>query len=163
MATDHGGAVGGRSASNGWWPWPQNWTWPTLAPRSLNQPINTGFSVGSLVSVTHVNSSAPDVERKVLQEHSYGRQIGRLLDAVSLLVDRLPEDVKHDDRIVALEELIQDVQEIKDAARKPRLQRLEYQIDALKRDDSKAYEALRKKLMLEDSAPPRVRRRAIPR
>ncbi|MDM0110783.1 hypothetical protein QTI66_01410 [Variovorax sp. J22R133] len=151
MATKGNGTVG-DAASNGLWFWPQGWSWPALAPRNLYQPISSDFSVGSLISVTNVNSSAPDIERDVLQQHSYGRQIGRLLDAVALLVERLPEKVKQDERVVALEQLVQDVEDIKDAARKPRLQRLEEQIDALKRDDPKAYETLLRKLAPDDAA-----------
>jgi len=60
------------------------------APQALNQPINPGWSFGN-ITVNNVNSSAPDVERDVVSRHSYGRQIGRLMDAVAALADEVTE------------------------------------------------------------------------
>jgi hypothetical protein len=127
-----------------WWGWPlQQWNWPALAPQQLTQPINPGWS---LVSVTHNNSSAPEIERDVLQQHSYGRQIGRLMEAVSALAERLPSSARADERIAEFEALALDVERIKQSARLPRIERLQKELDALRREDPKAYSQLKSKL-----------------
>ena len=68
-----------------WWlkPWPAFSSW---APQNLTQPINPGWTFGNLI-VNEVNSSAPDTERQILAMDSYGRQIGKLLDAVHALIE----------------------------------------------------------------------------
>ncbi|RZL88007.1 MAG: hypothetical protein EOP82_24235 [Variovorax sp.] len=145
MATDGSGNPIPDAVREGtlWWNWPlQQWTWPTVAPQQLNQPINPGWSFGNLVSVTNLNSSAPDIERDVLQQHSYGRQIGRLMDAVSLLAERLPAAAKDDPRIAAFELLVRDVERIKRRAKLSRLERLGEELDDLKREDPRAYQKL---------------------
>jgi len=146
MATDGKAAANAAAERNGgsWWGWPlQQWSWPALAPQQLSQPINPGWSFGNLVSVTNVNSSAPDIERDVLQQHSYGRQIGRLMDAVSALAERLPAAARDDTRIAEFESLARDVERIKQRARLPRLERLREEIEELQREDPPAYKQLR--------------------
>ena len=132
------------SEAASWWKWPmQQWHWPALAPQQLTQPINSGWS---LVSVTHNTSSAPDIERDVLQQHSYGRQIGRLMDAVSALAERLPAAARADERIAEFETLARDVERIKQSARLPHIERLRKDLDALRLEDPKAYSQLKAKL-----------------
>jgi hypothetical protein len=62
-----------------------------LAPRQLSQVINPwSWSMGdfSLFTVNLGQSGAPDVEAKVLDEvGSYGRQLGRIGDALRVLLD----------------------------------------------------------------------------
>jgi uncharacterized membrane protein YccC len=96
-----------------------------------------------LLNVTYNNSSAPAIERDVLQQHSYGRQIGRLMDALSVLVERLPASAKDDQRIEDFLALVQDVARIKENARLPRLERLQKDIEALRQEDPKAYAQLK--------------------
>jgi hypothetical protein len=63
----------------------------SLAPRQLSQTINPWswtFGDISLFTVNLGQSAAPDVESRVLTEvGSYGRQIGRLGDALEVLLD----------------------------------------------------------------------------
>lgn len=140
-APDGNGPTDPRTGRPSWWGWPlHQWPWPALAPQQLYQPISTGVS---LLNVTNVNSSAPDIERDVLQQHSYGRQIGRLMDAVAALAERLPASAKDDKRIAEFEALARDVERIKCRARLPRLERLRGEIEELRRDDPHAYEQLR--------------------
>lgn len=126
----------------GWWNWPLQ-AWPALAPQQLSQPINPDWS---LVRITNLNSSAPEVERQVLAQQSYGRQIGKLLDAVSALVERLPPAAAKDERIEAFVKLAQAVEQIKNDARRPRLERLRDEIEDLRRTDEPAYQQLRSML-----------------
>ena len=145
-ATDgNGNTADWGAARPAWWPWlPLQWN--LQAPEKLTQPINPGWSFGNVVNVTHLNSSAPDIERDVLQKHSYGRQIGRMTDAVSALLEHLPAAAKRDERVVEFVALAQDVARIKDEARLPRLARIRQDIEALKREDPNAYRELQRML-----------------
>ncbi|MEI9905345.1 MAG: hypothetical protein WDN06_16380 [Asticcacaulis sp.] len=68
-------------------------SWPALAPYYLSQNILSGLS---LITVNETNSPAPDAERRIVSEVSYGRQIGKLLDAV---VELIPETEKNETRL----------------------------------------------------------------
>ena len=139
-AGENGGAADFSAARNGWWNWTAPpWPWSSVAPQRLDQQINPGWS---LVNVTYNNSSAPAIERDVLQQHSYGRQIGRLMDAILVLVERLPAGAKDDPRIEDFKALADDIARIKKNARLPRLERLQQDIEALRDEDPKAYAQL---------------------
>lgn len=68
----------------------RNWTSLALAPQKLMQSFNNGWSFANL-TINSNNSSAPDTEQAIVAVESYGRQIGKLLDAVELLVARQPD------------------------------------------------------------------------
>ena len=56
------------------------WTWLI---RTLNQPFG-------LINVTNYQTSDPATEQRIVGEVAgYGRQLGRLMDAVTVLLDRL--------------------------------------------------------------------------
>lgn len=134
-----------------WWAWP--WSaaasgrapWFGVAPQSLTQPINPGWSFGNVITVNSVNSTAPDVEREVVSRHSYGRQIGRLMDAVVALAEALPK-VADDDRIKQFRELAERIEQIKKDAAPQRLERLRGELEQIKRSDPKAWADLRELL-----------------
>lgn len=68
--------------------WMKQWSAAMqLAPSTLVQPILPGWTV----NVNSHNSSAPQTEADVLERHSYGRQLGRIADALAELVKDLPE------------------------------------------------------------------------
>lgn len=58
-----------------------------FAPEALSQPINPGWVFGN-VSITNRNSGDPELERRILEAVSYGRQLGRVMDALAVLVAR---------------------------------------------------------------------------
>jgi hypothetical protein len=130
-----------------WWAWP--WSaatssrvpWFGVAPQSLTQPINPGWSFGNVI-VNSVNSSAPDVEQQIVSQHSYGRQIGRLMDAVEALSEALPQTGK-DERIKEFRELAAEVAEIKKEMAPRRLEQLRSELEWLKRNDPAGWEKLR--------------------
>ena len=68
----------------------------SLAPDQLWQAINpwTFFNQGAQFGLVNVNlgrTSRPDIERAVLDEvGSYGRQLGRIGDALEVLIDHVP-------------------------------------------------------------------------
>lgn len=68
----------------------RSWASMALAPQKLWQSINSGWSFGN-VTINESNSSAPQTEQAILAQESYGRQIGKLLDAVDLLVKKQPD------------------------------------------------------------------------
>lgn len=137
---------------NTWWPWSLPWAaaasgvpWFGLAPQALSQPINPGWSFGNIVTVNSVNSTAPDVERAIVSHHSYGRQIGRMMDALAALADALP-GTGADPRIAAFRKLLEQIDELKRQAAPQRLERLREELAQLKRSDPQAWESLRDSL-----------------
>lgn len=85
-------------------PNPPMWDWPFwikgsvpnpldvfAAPQNFVQPILPGWVLGSVTNITEQNSSAPDTEREIVSKYSYGRQLGRVMDALALLISLLPK------------------------------------------------------------------------
>jgi len=114
-----------------------------LAPHTLTQPINPGWTFGNLIQVTEQNSSAPDTEQQIVGRHSYGRQIGRVMDAVALLLERADASTRDDPRAEDFAALQRDVQTIKRAQAAARLQRLRDELVKLRRDHPEAWQELR--------------------
>jgi hypothetical protein len=136
---------------NPWWPWSLPWTtagasapWRGLVPQALVQPINPGWSFGN-ITVNSVNSTAPDVEREIVSRHSYGRQLGRMMDALGALAEALP-NTAGDPRIEAFRKLQAQIDALKRQAAPQRLERLREELQQLKRDDPKTWERLRDSL-----------------
>ena len=133
------------SRFDGWswtlrWPPARDGHWLQLAPEQLWQPINPGWSFGNVI-VNHANSSAPEVEQAVLSRVSYGRQIGRLMEALQAVVEALPQT--HDSPAVQdFQTLAQEVCEIKKESRAQRLQRLRAELEELRRSDPEGWKAL---------------------
>jgi hypothetical protein len=126
-----------------WQLWLQTMQSLALAPRNLTQPINPGWTFGNLIQVTEQNSSAPETESQIVSRHSYGRQIGRLMDAVELLLERADDDVRNDARARDFDALQRDVEAIKRAQAAARLHRLRDELVALQRDQPEAWRELR--------------------
>lgn len=131
--------------------WPFTFSWPmpgsanapqfTFAPERLWQPVNPGWSFGNLI-VNQQNSSAPEVEQALVSQISYGKQIGRLMEAVEALIKVAaikPEDQK---AIAEFGQLAAQVKDIKQAASHQRLARLREEINALRKQDEAAWQEL---------------------
>jgi hypothetical protein len=114
------------------WPWPASW-----APQWLDQRFNNGWTFGNVI-VTTQNSSAPEVEREVVSQHSYGRQIGRLLEAVAVLAKQVPGAASKPE-VKDLLELCEEVRRIKEEAKDRRATALLDELKALKKRDPKAW------------------------
>jgi len=134
------------------------WASASLAPQKLWQSINPGWSFGT-VTINEQNSSSPQTEQAILAEESYGRQIGKLLDAVSELVKAQP-DAKKNKAYAEIAALKGKVDRIKHQAAASRIDQLRRDLELLRTSDQpadrKAYsesiEALRA-LLLERVAP----------
>jgi hypothetical protein len=88
--------------------------WPGFAPERLNQPILPDwFSNWSFVRIDMGNSANPALERHLIDRvGSYGRQIGKLVEAVEVLAAKLPRaklTEKEKDALDALAELAADL------------------------------------------------------
>jgi hypothetical protein len=136
-----------ESTSRGWpWAgidpsaWMHNW-WTTfgLAPQSLTQPILPGWTI----TINGINSSAPQTEAEVVQRHSYGRQLGRMADALQALIEERGEDAPGDERFKEFTRMKQEIDEIKLDAAATRLDRLRDDLAALKAAHPTEYRRLR--------------------
>jgi hypothetical protein len=139
--------------TRGLWPW--NW-WSGLsgAPQRLSQPILPGWTVAPVVTITGVNSSAPQTEAEVVQRHSYGRQLGRIADALQALVDERAETAPGDPRLTAFTEMKNEIDDIKLEAATDRVDRLRADLADLKSERPAEYHRLRDALreVLDDAS-----------
>lgn len=97
-----------------------------LAPERLWQAINplswtqNGGQIG-LVNITLGQTARPDIERTVLSEvGSYGRQIGRIGDALEVLIrhfDTKDLDVAERDALTILMGQLAEIRKVKTRAR----------------------------------------------
>jgi hypothetical protein len=108
--------------------WMKQWTAAMqLAPNTLVQPILPGWTF----NVNAFNSSAPQTEADVLQRHSYGRQLGRIGDALEALIDERDKDRK-DKRFAEFREMKDQIDAIKEGNAVARVERLLADLDLLK-------------------------------
>ncbi len=119
--------------------WASEWMklW-SPGPQALSQPILPGWSFGN-VTVNAQNSSAPATEQAIVSAESYGRQIGKLLDAVCALVEA-QGDAKTVPAYAEVVKLHNRVKAIKTEAAARRIDQLRQDLALLKSTDKKAYE-----------------------
>jgi hypothetical protein len=112
-----------------------------LAPNTLVQPILPGWTL----NVNAFNSSAPQTEAEIVGQHSYGRQLGRISDALELLVQaRDPKAV--DDRFDDFRAMKAEIDAIKAGNAEARVTRLLADLDLLKVLDPAAHARLKDEL-----------------
>jgi len=132
---------------NGWPFWfPNIERPPALAPNKLDQQINPGWTFGNLISVTEQNSSSPDTERAIVAVHSYGRQLGRIIDALAALIDELPESQRQDAAFVQFADLRNEIEKIKSRAASRRLDHFAADLAELRKTDKPEYQRVAKEL-----------------
>ena len=115
-----------------WFPW---------LPASVDERFNNGWTFGN-VYVTQANSASPEAEREIVGRYSYGRQLGRLGDAVVALAQASGLD--SDPKIQPLVEMVREIDAMKERAKQRRSTQLLDELKALKRDDPSAWDALMK-------------------
>jgi hypothetical protein len=116
------------------------------APRVFEQPINPGWTFGNLISVTEQNSSDPATELNIVASHSYGRQLGRVIDAVAELIGGLPQSAQQSPAFAQLIDLRDKINEIKAVSATRRLDRLAADLDELKKTNAAEYQRVAEKL-----------------
>jgi hypothetical protein len=112
-----------------------------LAPDVLAQPILPGW-----FSVTNNNSTAPGTEADVVAMHSYGRQLGRISDALALLIEAQPASAQKAKAYSEFLSMKDDVDKIKKEAAARRLAQIPEDLALLQENDKTEYERLRKTL-----------------
>jgi hypothetical protein len=99
---------------------------PSSAPQALNQPILPGWVFGN-VSITNANSASPETERRIVEAVSYGRQLGRVMDVLMVLMGEAERkrSLSEEDRKAfdALRELREEIEGIKAKTARDRLSR----------------------------------------
>ena len=127
------------------WPWFW-WDWfrhgARLAPRELNQPILPGWVFAGAVTINERNSSAPETEREIVAAQSYGRQIGRMSDALAALIGERPEGEPQTREMREFLRMRAEVEEIKTKVAVRRAERFLDDLARLKRDDRAAFRRL---------------------
>jgi hypothetical protein len=124
---------------------PGEWmrSWQSLwRPDQLSQPILPGWTL----NVNSNNSTAPTTEADVVARHSYGRQLGRISDALEGLITerlgRMPKDKRFADFLAMKHE----IDAIKRDAAAARIEQMSSDLALLKTQDDKRYEQLREGL-----------------
>jgi hypothetical protein len=113
-----------------------------FAPNALSQPILPGWIFGNMISVTEQNSSAPDTEREVVASESYGRQLGRIMDALCVLISERPHAAPPAKALDDLMELHQRIEQIKFKAAIRRVQSIQSDLAMLKIEAPAEYQRL---------------------
>lgn len=142
-----------NTASNALSPWaslnPAAWldAWRTgrWAPASLTQPILPGWNFGPILTVNENNSAAPLTEAAIVQQQSYGRQLGTLTDALQALIEH-PHDPE-DARIRAFLKMAEEIEEIKRRTSRASADRIRSELATLKRTSRAQYDGLIRELV----------------
>ncbi|MGV7219388.1 hypothetical protein [Bradyrhizobium sp. UFLA05-112] len=112
------------------------------APRNFVQPILPGWVFGSVTNITEQNSSAPDTEREIVAAQSYGRQLGRVMDALAILIAELPKAKQDAPAFEELAKIHRDINEIKARAAARRLNNIAADLATLKETKPEQYQRL---------------------
>ncbi|ALL71304.1 ligand-binding receptor (plasmid) [Paraburkholderia caribensis MBA4] len=120
------------------WPWSSYIAWQSQcaeafynAPRNLQQSI-LPWTFAALV-VNEDNSSNPAAERAIVKYESYGKQLGRISDALEVLIER--SGVEHNDAIDEFLELKARIDFIKHNTESTRFEAVIADLKRLRRKD----------------------------
>jgi hypothetical protein len=142
-----------------WWSWP--WrvagtspgAFPSLAPQELSQPILPGWLFANSISVTEENSRSPETERDIVAAHSYGQQLGRIIDVVDELIRERPAGAPDSGPVREFARLRDDIEAIKARQAAKRAEQVISDLAEMKRQDPGEYQRLAAELrkFLDDS------------
>ena len=100
-----------------------------------------------MVNVSDQNSAAPDVEAAILRTHSYGRQLGQIVDALQVLIDeRKDAGGGQNDFLDKFTEMKQAIDRVKAETATARVEQLRHDLATLKDQDRAEYDRLRAEL-----------------
>jgi hypothetical protein len=127
---------------------PVEWlrTWQTVwrgAPTNLVQPILPGWTF----NINSANSSSPQTEVDVVARFSYGRQIGRMSDALAFLIVERFGDSPEVECLADFLAMKKDVDKIKQDAAVARIEQLTKDLVLLRDRDRESYSSLRSALL----------------
>jgi hypothetical protein len=142
-----------------WWSWP--WraasagtsSLPSFAPQALSQPILPGWLFANSINVTEENSSSPETEREIVAAHSYGQQLGRIIDVLDELIRKQPAGSLGARPVREFAQLRNDIETIKARQAAKRVEQMINDLAGMKRRDPDEYQRLATELrkVLEDS------------
>lgn len=112
-------------------------------PQSLDQAINPGWNFGPTLTINNGNSSAPQTELEVLRHHSYGRQLGRISEALAVLIAERAKDAPADPGCDGFLAMKAQIDAIKLDAAAARVDALRADLAALKTSRPAEYQRLR--------------------
>jgi hypothetical protein len=118
-------------------------TWMQLAPTNLVQPILSGWTL----NINSNNSSSPQTEADVFARHSYGRQLGRISDALrELLRERAAKLPKG--ALAEFMSMCEEIDKVKAISAAKRLKQITADLTLLKTKDEAEYHRVRQALEL---------------
>ena len=106
------------------------------ATQGWSQPILPGWTF----NLNSNNSSAPQTEVEVLGKYSYGKQLGRISDALGALIDKLPKAERSGTAFEPFTEMKNDIDTLKQDAALARIARIEADLHLLKTAQPAEYE-----------------------
>jgi hypothetical protein len=86
---------------------------PSFARQALSQPILPGWLFANSINVTEENSSSPETERDIVAVHSYGQQLGRIIDVLDELIKERPAGAPDARPVREFAKLKNDIETIK--------------------------------------------------
>jgi hypothetical protein len=123
------------------------------APNSLSQPILPGWTFGNSIIVNETNSTSPETERQIVAQDSYGRQLGRVMDAVAALIRERPPGSPPVQALDDLLKLSAKIDAIKEQSLQARAQRLAGELALLKRDHREQFQQVMAEVQKAPGAP----------
>lgn len=118
-------------------------TWMQLAPSNLVQPILSGWTL----NINSNNSTSPQTEANIVARHSYGRQLGRISDALRELV-REQGTKPPKGALAEFVSMCEEIDEIKTISAAKRLKQITADLTLLKTKDEAEYHRVRQALEL---------------
>lgn len=118
----------------------------SLTPQSLYQPILPGWLFANTINVTEENSSSPETERQIVAAHSYGQQLGRLIDVVDELIKEQPAGQLNAQSVEKFTEIKDDADRIKARLAARRVEQAISDLATIKQRHPDDYQALAKKI-----------------
>jgi hypothetical protein len=104
-----------------------------MAPRSLDQSILPWTFAGMIVNEN--NSSDPATEHAIVSKDSYGRQLGRISDALECLIEALPESERRAGAVQDFLDMKARIDAIKRKADAARFDKVLADLEALRQSD----------------------------
>jgi hypothetical protein len=142
-----------------WWSWPWRAAstgtipFPSLAPQALNQSILPGWLFANSISVTEENSSSPETEQDIVAKHSYGQQLGRIVDVIDELLKERPAGAPDTRPVQEFSKLRDDIAALKARQAAKRAEQMISDLVVIKMRNASEYQQLATELkkFLEDS------------
>jgi hypothetical protein len=131
-----------------WWSWPWRAAsagtspFPSVAPQTLSQPILPGWLFANSINVTEENSSSPETELDIVGAHSYGQQLGRIIDVLGELLKERPAGTPDSRPVQEFAKLRDDIEAIKARQATKRSEQMISDLTAMKQSDPGEYQQL---------------------